>query len=239
MAVNLVALRQTGRIFVTLLHMTNALHRMKYFLILLFILSGTGLYAQVDNPTGGIAIPKSKTPITPTPPKQQAEAPSPKAPNKKSFLDYDLEGAGLNAEKKSGLVSRGAEYQAKAEASIRPRGESNEAYRGNIDFGMIKTKSPYIVLNMRDFGAEDGDRVKVTLNDHIILSEVLLNNSNQAVMITLFDGFNNILIEALNQGTSGPNTAEFSIYDNKEEKLGGNEWNLATGFHAKFLVLKE
>lgn len=230
--------RQTGRIFVTLPYMINALYRMKYFFILLFILSGTGLYAQVDNPTGGIAIPKSKTPITPTAPKQ-AEMPSPKAPNKKSFMDYDLEGGNLSAEKKNGFVSRGAEYQSKAEASIRPRGESNEAYRGNIDFGIIRTKSPYIILNMRDFGAEDGDRVKITLNDNIILSNAVLNNGNQAVMITLFEGFNNILIEALNQGTSGPNTGDFSIYDNKEERLSGNEWNLATGFHAKFLVLKE
>lgn len=213
--------------------------RMKYIFILLFILSGVGLHAQVDNPTGGIAIPKSKTTVTPNTP-AKAEAPSPKAPSKKSFMSYDLPGKGLSTEKKNDFVSGATEYKERANSNVLPKGESNgEAYRGNLDFGLIKTKSPYIILNMRDFGAEDGDRVKVTINDKVIISVTVLQNENQAVMITLYEGFNNIHIEALNQGTSGPNTGEFNIYDNKDERLSGHEWNLYTGFYAKFLILKE
>jgi hypothetical protein len=91
----------------------------------------------------------------------------------------------------------------------------------------------------RDFAYADGDRIKVMVNDRVIMSEIVLTNEFKSVMITLDPGFNKIDFEALNQGTSGPNTAEFRVYDDKNELISNNEWNLATGFKASVMVVKE
>lgn len=213
---------------------------MRYVYIAIFILAGSGLYAQGDNPTGGIAIPKSNTMVTPTAP-VSADSPFSLSPPKKtnSTLQVGQKQNNFSMYKNNDFINRGSEFKDKANASIAPRGESNEAFRGNLDFGVIKTKSAYVVLRARDFGAQDGDRIKITLNDKTILSDILLLNDTQSITITLSDGFNNIQFEALNQGTSGPNTGEFFLYDDQEERLTGGEWNLATGFHGKFVLVKE
>lgn len=218
--------------------MMNAMHRMKYIFILLFILSGAGLYAQVDNPTGGIAIPKSKTPIAPTAP-AKAETPSKEAQPKKSFMSYDLGGKGLSMEKKNDFVSRGAEFEDKANASVRSKGESNAAFRGHQFFGELTTKSQYLNVLASDYGLQDGDRIKVLINDRVVIEEFTLTNNSKALQLMLSPGFNKIDFEAMNQGTSGPNTAEFAIYDDKEKLLMSNQWNLATGFKASVMVIKE
>jgi hypothetical protein len=44
---------------------------------------------------------------------------------------------------------------------------------------------------------------------------------------------------ALNQGTSGPNTAAFSVFDDSGRLITSNEWNLTTGIKASIVVIKE
>ena len=51
---------------------------------------------------------------------------------------------------------------------------------------------------------------------------------------TLLD--NNIDIVALNQGLAGPNTATFAIYDENDNLITTNDWNLNTGVAAKFVI---
>lgn len=209
--------------------------------LLVLVLFSVSAKAQIDNPTGGIAIPRSKSTASPKlPAKADVPPPAPITPPKKTFSSADFkDDKPFSMEKKSEFTNRGSEYQQKVQASVLPRGESSEAFKGHMDFGIIKTKSGTLMLNMRDFGAEDGDRIKITQNDKILFSEILLNNNTRTVMISLSPGFNDIRIEALNQGTSGPNTGEFYLYDDNEKRLGGGEWNLMTGFHGKFLVVKE
>ena len=43
---------------------------------------------------------------------------------------------------------------------------------------------------------------------------------------------------ALNQGSSGPNTAEVRVYDDIGNLVGNNRWNLATGVKATYIVYK-
>lgn len=213
---------------------------MRHLYIIMIMLAAGSLYAQRDNPTGGIAIPKSNTTVTPTGP-VSSDSPFSLSPPKKtnSTLQVGQKQNDFSMYKSNEFINRGSEFKDKANASIAPRGESNEAFRGNLDFGVIKTKSAYVVLRARDFGAQDGDRIKITLNDKTILSDVLLLNDTQSITITLSEGFNNIQFEALNQGTSGPNTGEFFLYDDEETRLTGGEWNLATGFHGKFVLVRE
>ncbi|MFT7157938.1 MAG: hypothetical protein ACI8Q1_002963, partial [Parvicella sp.] len=45
--------------------------------------------------------------------------------------------------------------------------------------------------------------------------------------------------EALNQGDSGPNTAELHVYDDKGMLVSAHEWNLLTGNKASIIVYKQ
>jgi hypothetical protein len=55
----------------------------------------------------------------------------------------------------------------------------------------------------------------------------------------LVSGFNKIDFTALNQGSSGPNTAELRVYDDNNNMISSNQWNLSTGATATFIVVKQ
>ena len=77
------------------------------------------------------------------------------------------------------------------------------------------------------------------------IRDSLLRSDYRRVEVNLAQGKNTIEIEALNQGESGPNTAEFVVYDDKGKVISSKEWNLLTGvkaviiFHNEKVVIKE
>lgn len=110
----------------------------------------------------------------------------------------------------------------------------------NISLGEFRTKSQYFIVKFRDFGAIDGDLVKVSSNDKVIRDQLLLEANFKDVKITLVDGFNKLDFEALNIGTLGGNTAEIQVYDDKGQLVTNDYWdNLAAGFKASIIVTKE
>ncbi len=214
---------------------------MKKIFILVFIVFATvTAQAQFDSNTGSISVPKGNTtstdtpslsttsPFTVTPPKPTVSNPyQVGANNDENFSMYQ----------KDEFVNRSSEYMDRVQ--IKRKGESNEAYRGNQFFGEHRSNAEFIQVMARDFEYEDGDRIKVLVNDRIVVAEIVLTNDFKGVQITLQPGFNKIDFEALNQGTSGPNTAEFRVYDDKEKLVSSNQWNLATGFKATVIIIKE
>jgi len=117
--------------------------------------------------------------------------------------------------------------------------ENFEKFKRNQYFGDFKTESKYIKLVYRDHLAFDGDRVQVILNGVVIAQNILLEPSYKYIIIDLQIGFNKIEILALNQGTSGPNTAEFQVYDDQGILLSSNQWELATGYKGTIILSKE
>ncbi|MHC0440770.1 hypothetical protein [Flavobacterium sp. 3-210] len=110
----------------------------------------------------------------------------------------------------------------------------------NISLGDFKTKSQYFIVKFRDFGAIDGDLVKVSNNDQVIRDQIFLDSNFKEVKINLSDGFNKLDFEALNIGTLGGNTAEIQVYDDKGALVTNDYWdNLAAGFKASIVVTKE
>ena len=91
----------------------------------------------------------------------------------------------------------------------------------------------------RDHEAPDGDVVRVWLNDKIVIDGILLDVDFKEVFMELKEGINKIEIEAMNQGESGPNTAQFVIYDANGAMVTTNKWNLTTGVKAKLIILKQ
>ncbi|AWH86218.1 hypothetical protein HYN59_14355 [Flavobacterium album] len=214
---------------------------MKYIFILLAAITFTGARAQLDSGTGGIAIPRSKTTVPKAAPTMSAASPfsrnKEKAPTNSTAPKIGEKEKNFSMFQKNDFVSRSSEYQDRVE--IRERGESNEAYKGNKYFGEVRTKSKFVQVLARDFEYADGDRIKVLVNDRVVVAEIILDNSFRGIQITLDQGFNKIDFEALNQGTSGPNTAEFRVFDDKEQVISSDQWNLATGFKATVMVVKE
>ena len=67
---------------------------------------------------------------------------------------------------------------------------------------------------------------------------MLLTSGFGGFNIDLEVGINKIDFQALNQGSSGPNTAEFQILDENGNTVAGNQWNLATGVKATIILTK-
>ena len=75
----------------------------------------------------------------------------------------------------------------------------------------MKTSSDYANILCRDFEYVDGDRVSILVNDQIVIQNLTLNSTFRGINLKLGEGFNKIDFIALNQGDSGPNTAELRI----------------------------
>ena len=114
----------------------------------------------------------------------------------------------------------------------------NDKFKQNQYLGDFKTKSGQIKIICRDHQAVDGDMVRVYKDGEVVVDKIYLEGQYKTVYLELKEGFNKIEIEALNQGQSGPNTAEFKILDESGRIINSNIWNLATGYKASFIVVK-
>jgi hypothetical protein len=135
----------------------------------------------------------------------------------------------------------GKMYADKLNKSSRTGEENGDSklYRRNMFLGDFKTKADVVGIFYRDFGLVDGDLIRVLVNDKIVIYEIYLGGNFNQLDLKLEKGINKIDFEALNQGTSGPNTAEFKIFDEKATLISENQWNLGTGFKATVIIMKE
>ena len=123
--------------------------------------------------------------------------------------------------------------------------QSPEAEQNPGDFkvdqylGDFKSNAERVRIVFRDHSQPDGDRIQVRLNDNVFSPNILLVESYKKLDVDLSLGFNKIDFVALNQGDSGPNTAEVRVYDEQGKLMMANQWNLATGSKATFIVVRE
>jgi hypothetical protein len=107
------------------------------------------------------------------------------------------------------------------------------------DLGGFRTNSNSVNIICRDFQFPDGDRVTIMLNNIPVVTNIVLKQQYQSYTIPLEIGVNKISFVALNQGSSGPNTAAFKVYDDSGILLSSNEWNLATNAKATIVIAKD
>ena len=108
----------------------------------------------------------------------------------------------------------------------------------SLELGKLETTSKSIRIICRDHSYVDGDRVKLYVNEEVIRRSITLRAGYYSVDVSLREGFNRIDIEALNQGSSGPNTAEFKVLDENGIVLADKEWNILTGYIATLVVMR-
>ena len=112
-------------------------------------------------------------------------------------------------------------------------------FRQNQYLGDFKLNGNFVEIIFRDHEYFDGDRVRILVNDIVIIENVLLENSFKGLNYKLKSGFNKIDFLALNQGESGPNTAEIRVFNEQGGLVTSNQWNLATGVKATLIVVKD
>lgn len=204
-----------------------------------FLIFGIVLNAQVtDSDKKSIRIPavESKTK------KEEAPKKIKVAPKKKSTADKT---SGVSKEKLKALEKPFSMFH---DDGLRSSGEifekrwNKEAQALGLKrvmsdqfLGEYPIDSKFVNIVCRDHEYPDGDRVSVSLNNEITHRNVTLTSQYRRLQINLVEGKNQIDITALNQGDSGPNTAEFVVYDDKGNVVSSKEWNLLTGVKATII----
>jgi hypothetical protein len=116
---------------------------------------------------------------------------------------------------------------------------TNKKLQSNVSLGTAKSTTKTVKIECRDFGLVDGDRIQIYLNNQVVSTNIGLKGNYFVVYLNLEEGFNRIDFQALNQGYSGPNTAEMIVYDAMGNIISSKEWNLATGETATLGIIKK
>jgi len=114
-----------------------------------------------------------------------------------------------------------------------------EEYGTDQHLGDFTTNSGSVTIMYRDHEYVDGDRVRIYVNGDIVKTSVYLSGAFNGFTFPLQSGFNRVMFQALNQGSSGPNTAELQMFDEEGNLLTHNQWNLTTGRKATVMIVKE
>lgn len=109
----------------------------------------------------------------------------------------------------------------------------------NFSLGTISSTSKTVRVECRDYSYVDGDIIKIYINERPLDQNVVLKGGNYVVYLDLNEGYNRIDFQALNQGLSGPNTAELKLYDANDNLISSKEWNLLTGQTATLGVIRK
>ena len=115
---------------------------------------------------------------------------------------------------------------------------THKKLKSSVSLGTVKSHTKTVKIECRDYSYIDGDRIRILQNDQIVSENIGLKGNYYVYYATLEPGYNKFDFQALNQGLSGPNTAELTIYDANGNILSSREWNLATGEVATLGVLR-
>ena len=218
---------------------------LRFALFVLFMAFGLSAQAQLDqntnsvkfevqeddvpNPTGS-TMPARKQPRLSIP----VEERDPKF--NMSSLGTDDDDKQLDIRTTDGLLES---EKGKTPKAFTKDKEPTEEYARDQVLGEMKTGGDVVSIKYRDHEYVDGDKIRVYVNGDIVQSGVYLTGSFSGFVLTLEEGENIIEFQALNQGSSGPNTAELHVYDENGFIVSAKEWNLLTGYVARIKVYKE
>ena len=224
---------------------------MQKLLTILFILLGLHSFAQDGKKLPSLKIPRVEIPepekkkgTEETAPQYSLNKPFEpklfKVPPKKydpPQMDKKMEMQGGGSD-----LNVGKQYAEKMNKSISQ--QLNEGildtkeFRRHQYFGDFETESERISLTYRDFGEIDSDRIRIWVDGKVVAELIQLEGANKKIYIGLIVGINHIEIEAVNEGAMAPNTGEFHFYDENSKEITGDLWGLATGFKAKFNIVR-
>ena len=137
------------------------------------------------------------------------------------------------------LVQAGAGMKIDPKVGPRTAKEGSKDHFPDQNLGEVKSNGKFVGVVARDHEFVDGDRVKIYLNETVVDPNMLLTGAFKGVNIDLNKGFNRITFEALNEGSSSPNTAQVDVYDDQGQLIYSNKWLLSGGSRASLVITKE
>ncbi|WP_244526682.1 hypothetical protein [Pseudozobellia thermophila] len=137
------------------------------------------------------------------------------------------------------LVQAGYGMKIDPKAGPREPKEGSKQHFADMYLGDVKSNGKFVGIVCRDHEYVDGDRVKIYVNDKVLDPNILLTGSFKGINVDLEEGFNRIDFEALNVGSSPPNTAQVDVYDDQGVLIYSNKWLLSTGSKATLIITKE
>ncbi|KAA5821441.1 hypothetical protein FPF71_16320 [Algibacter amylolyticus] len=220
-----------------------------YAFLLILICFSLSIEAQIDSKNKSFSIPAVESkkdtadiaPLTPSKPIESANSIGlnrPKvAPNlempKKDFSMFPEEEFGNPGELYSKRLGQ-------VEKELLPEGHGeNAGLKEDAYWGDYRTKSKFIYIKYRDYSAIDGDVLRVLVDDDVIKSGAYLTEGFGGFKLKLKDGLNKIDFYAVNEGSSGPNTAEYRILDEWNKVISGKVWALSKGVKVTIIIIKE
>ena len=117
-------------------------------------------------------------------------------------------------------------------------GKIYDYYKKDYLLATYKCSTAIAKFALKDFGDPDGDVVRIWLNGDIVTDAITLESGYREIKLELRNGQNLLVIEALNEGTVSPNTAQFSIFNDKGEMIGNNLSGLLTNVKATIIINK-
>lgn len=222
-----------------------------YFSFFIFIIFTLSAFAQIDSRNKSISIPAIESPkdsignslAIPQKPldnKDFSNLNTPKVSTnlnlpKKEFSMFPKEKFGNPGELYVKQVNKNIENLKLTPEEVEQRnGSSTDQFLGDF-----KSGAKFVNVVYRDHGYVDGDVIQVLVNDDVVQARIFLSGGFKGFKLDLQPGFNKIDFLALNQGSSGPNTAEFRVVDDAGILVSANQWNLATGVKATIIITKE
>ncbi|NJX15090.1 hypothetical protein [Tamlana crocina] len=229
-------------------HDLQYLQMKPYFLFVLMLFLSLSAHAQIDSRNNSVAIPAieaetdsiDSSPLTPSKPIENNpfKLNTPKvAPNlempKKQFSMFPEEEFGNPGELYTQQLDDHLN-SIKSQLELGTKGSKTDQY-----FGVVETESDYAIVQYRDFGEEDGDLIRVSLNGEIVEYRITLRNHFKGLKLKLQKGKNTIEFLAINEGYLLPNTAHFRVRDDMGAVIASNQWNLSKGVKAYITVVKK
>lgn len=222
--------------------------------LLIFFSISVSSFSQIDSERIGIAIPAEET----EDPKDDPELIIEPVEEKENDIKPDDSDNTVTAPKdtkteqlpkkefsmieKNNLRSSGELFKEQLDRQLKFKEDDEKSNNGSLVnqfLGEYRTTAKAVNIIYRDHQYPDGDMIRVFINKDIVVPSVVLTSGFNGLLLPLDEGINEIDFLALNQGTSGPNTAEFQILDEFGNIIAANQWNLATGVKATITVIKD
>lgn len=221
---------------------------MRFVLFGIALLISSVCFAQPDTRTG--SFPKSETKSNTFPSSGLGSRPAPnlnmgrETPIFESSIKISDKYKDLGKKKEEvvditkgdGLMEYTTDYKPKGYGKKK---EGKMPNARNQSFTDIVTEANRLHVLYRDHQVVDGDRIRVLVNDEVVIYDTMLEGHFKGLHLPLKVGINKIDFVALNQGDSGPNTAELHVYDDDGNIVSENEWNLLTGYKATVVIIKQ
>ncbi len=217
------------------------IHSSKYIINLFFSITFIVIGYSQDNSSGASGNPFS--PLKPTSDKSLLNLKKKENPFLKKFENKEKKNffpdANVKEKKPERFINSNEFYLSKLNKKESEATKNINKFKVDQFLGEIRNDGEYVNIILRDHEYPDGDLIKVEVNENIVMPAILLTEKAKGFKLDLNNGFNVVDFIALNQGSSGPNTAEVIVYDDQGRLVGRNRWNLATGVKATYIIYKE